>query len=274
MWKIQTGKRIHLREPKGFNEKIQWLKLYHRNPNYTLMVDKFSVRKFVADRVGEKYLVPLLGVWENADDIDFEQLPNQFVLKCNHNSGGGMCICRDKSQLDIVKVKKEINAALRKNYYYEEREWAYKNVHPRVIAEKYMVNTLIDNTKYSHEDFKFYCFNGEPKFFYVGMEDTSNGSKVKLMLSFFDLEFRPTEFGRSDCEPIPFDVKKPACFEEMLGIARRLSADIPFVRIDLFIANNQVYFGEMTLCPGGGFGFFKPEEWEEKIGDWLELPKC
>jgi hypothetical protein len=171
-------------------------------------------------------------------------------------------------------VKKEINTALRKNYYYEEREWAYKNVHPRVIAEKYMVNTLIDNTKYSHEDYKFYCFNGEPKFFYVGMEDTSNGSKVKLMLSFFDLEFRPTEFGRSDCEPIPFDVKKPACFEEMLGIARRLSADIPFVRVDIFVVNNQVYFSEMTFYPTGGFGFFKPEEWEEKIGDWIKLPEC
>ena len=273
IWKLKTGKRIRLYNPKGFNEKLQWLKLYDRNPNYTMMVDKYLVRRFVADRVGEEYLVPLLGVWDSAEEIDFDQLPNQFVLKCNHNSGEGMCLCRDKSQLDIVKVKNGLNTALGHNYYFEEREWPYKNVRPRIIAEEYMVDTTIDNTRWSFVSYKFYCFNGEPKFFFVEVDDISNGSKGEAMLSFFDLEWKTPAFSRTDHAPIPMEVGRTDRFEEMVTIAKNLSANIPFVRVDLFSINNKVYFSEMTFYPGGGFGFFSPQEWEEKIGSWIKLPK-
>lgn len=273
VWKLKTGKRIHLSKPKGFNEKLQWLKLYDRNPKYTMMVDKYLVREFVADKIGEKYLVPLLGVWDNAEEIDFDKLPKQFVLKCNHNSGEGMCLCRDKSRLNVAEIKKEINVALGHNYYLEEREWPYKNVCPKVIAEEYMVDTTIDNTRWSFVSYKFYCFNGEPRFFFVEVDDISTGKKGAALLSFFDLEWNPAAFYRTDHAPIPLEIEHTEHFEEMVSIAKRLSANIPFVRVDLFIINNKIYFSEMTFFPGGGFGLFSPEEWEEIIGSWIKLPQ-
>ncbi len=214
-----------------------------------------------------------MGVWGNADEIDFDQLPNQFVLKCNHNSGEGMCLCKDKSQLDIPEVRKALNKALEHNYYREEREWPYKDVLPKIIAEEYMIDTTYENSKWSFVSYKFYCFNGEPKFFFVEVDDISNGSKGEAMLSFFDLEWKIPAFFRTDHAPIPVKVEHTDCFEEMVSIAKKLSANIPFVRVDLFSINHKTYFSEMTFYPGGGFGFFSPKEWEEKIGDLLKLPQ-
>jgi len=153
-WSIM-GKKLNIENPQTFNEKLQWLKLYDRNPEYTKMVDKYEVRKYIAKKIGEEYLIPLLGVWDNPDDVDFDKLPDQFVLKCTHNSGLGMCICKDKSELDIAKVKKELEKGLKQNYYLHGREWPYKNVKPRIIAEKYM-----EDRNGNFIDYKFFCFKG------------------------------------------------------------------------------------------------------------------
>lgn len=272
MWKLKIGKTLNLDNPRGFNEKVIWLKIYDQNPEYIMMVDKYLVREYIAETIGEEYLIPLLGVWENADDIDFDALPDEFVLKCNHNSGEGMCVCKDKSALNVDEVKKNIRKALKRNYYWNAREWSYKYVKPRVICEKFMKDTYTSNLSGTLLDYKFYCFNGEPKFLYVGSNDVSDGYKGEVELSFFDMNWQTPEFYRTDHKPVSFTVEKPSTFDEMVDIARKLSKGIPFIRVDLYCINGKVYFSELTIYPGGGFGLFSPEEWELKIGDWIQLP--
>lgn len=273
MWKARTGKTLNLEKPKGFNEKLQWLMLYNHRPEYTTMVDKLKVRDYIADTIGEQYLIPLIGVWENAKDIDFSLLPNEFVLKCNNNSGRGMCVCKDKNKLDFNAIRSELNRALGENYYNINREWPYKNIEPRIICEKYMVDSDPTNTTGTLIDYKFYCFDGEPRFLYVGIDDVSAGKKGELKLSFFDMEWKTTQFYREDHKPIPLKVKKPSTFDEMASIARILSKDIPFVRVDLYSIDDRVYFSELTFFPGAGFGLFSPPEWEEKLGNMIVLPQ-
>lgn len=272
MWRVRTGRNINLENPRGFNEKLNWIKLYDRNPQYTNMVDKYLVRDYIRDTIGEDYLFPLLGVWDNANDINFESLPNEFVLKCNHNSGEGMCVCKDKSVLNTEEVRKKIQIALGKNYYLSEREWPYKNVQPKVICEKFMKDNSPANHTGTLIDYKFHCFNGEPKFLYVGVDDISEGSKGELKLSFLDMNWETPEYYRKDHKPMPIKVDKPKTFDEMVYVARKLSKGIPFVRVDLYSIDDKVYFSEFTFFPGGGFGFFSPEKWENLIGDWIELP--
>ena len=273
LWKVHFKEELNLSDPKTFNEKLQWLKVYDHKDEYTRYVDKYLVRDYVKEKIGEEYLIPLLGVWENANDINFEELPEQFVIKCNHNSGGGMCICKDKKNIDINKVVKNLNKCIKNNYYYKYREWAYKNVTPLIIAEELMEDHNINNDIQTDGliDYKFYCFNGEPKFLYVGFANISDGIK-KDVLSFLDLNWEPTPFYRRDHKPIPFAVQKPDDFDDMIEIARKLSDNIPFVRVDLYYIDNRIFFSEMTMCPGSGFGKFYPEEWERKLGDWLVLP--
>lgn len=272
MWRSQTGKKINLDNPKGFNEKLLWLMLYDRRPEYTTMVDKYLVREYVSQKVGKQYLIPLIGVYDCAEDINFEELPNEFVLKCNHNSGDGMYICKDKLTINIPKVVETLDKAMKKNYYFAHREWPYKNVNPKIVCEKYMVDKDPLNTVGTLVDYKFYCFNGEPKFLYVGVDDISDGEKGELRLSFFDMQWNSPEFYRADHRPIPINVPKPFNFDEMVDVARRLSDQIPFVRVDLYSINGKVYFSELTFYPGAGFGFFSPEEWEDKLGDYIALP--
>lgn len=272
LWRMETGKRLNLENPKGFNEKLQWLKLYDRRPEYTTFVDKVLVREYVRNCIGEKYLVPLIGIYDNPDQIDFSLLPDQFVIKCNHNSGAGMCVCTDKTRLNIQDVKERLKKELQKNFYYEKREWPYKDVIPKLLCEQFLVDRNPLNTSGTLIDYKFHCFNGEPKFLYVGTDDISDGTKGELKLSFFDLDWKTPPFYRLDHEPIAVDVEKPEGFGEMIEVARKLSKGIPFVRVDLYWINNQVLFSEMTFYPGGGFGFFTPEEWELKLGEWITLP--
>ena len=273
LWWLETGRRLNLENPKGFNEKLQWLKLYDRRPEYTSYVDKILVREYVKRCVGEKYLVPLIGIYDDPDQIDFSSLPDQFVIKCNHNSGTGMCVCSDKSKIIIQDVKNRLRKELNKNFYYEKREWPYKNVVPKLLCEQFLIDNNPLNTSGTLIDYKFHCFNGEPKFLYVGTDDVSSGTKGELKLSFFDLNWNTPPFYRLDHKPISVDVKKPEGIEEMIEVARKLSKGIPFVRVDLYWINNQVLFSEMTFYPGGGFGFFTPEEWEMKIGEWITLPE-
>ena len=260
-YKLRIGKKLDLENPKTFNEKLQWLKLYDRNPTYTNLVDKYEVRKYVAKTIGEEYLIPLIGVWDKFDDIDFNKLPDQFVLKPNHTSGD-VFICKDKSKIDIFKLKKIINKWLKREYYWLHREWPYKNIKPKIICEKYMV----DESGVQLKDYKFFCFNGEPKAMYVA---TDRG--IDTRFDFFDMEFNHLpliqHYKNSNKE-----IKKPIGFNEMIRLARILSKGFPHVRVDFYDINGKVYFGELTFYHLGGLEKFEPEKYDEIFGSWLKLP--
>ena len=265
-WKARFGVELNLKNPQTFFEKIQWLKLYNRKPEYTIMVDKYTAKKYVADKIGKQYIIPTLGVWNKFEDIDFDKLPNQFVLKCTHDSRG-LVICRDKSKLDIKAAQKKISRSLNINYYMCGREWAYKNVKPRIIAEKYMEDSQSEDLR----DYKFFCFNGEPAFCQVVSDRTTNES-----IDFFDMEWNHQEFTGLSLPSKPFSsspVPVPAQFEEMKKIAKILAEKIPFVRVDLYEVNGKVYFGELTLYPASGFGSFEPDKYNLIVGKMLKLPK-
>lgn len=260
-YKAFMGKELNLESPKTFNEKLQWLKLYDRKPEYTMMVDKYAVRKYIADTIGEEYLIPLLGVWDNPDDIDFDALPNQFVLKCNHNSGLGMCICKDKSKLDIEKVKAGLRKGLEQDYYLTGREWPYKDVPRKIVCEKYMQN----GSDECLTDYKFFCFNGEPKIMYIASDHAKQPKP-----DFFDMNFNKVNIRMEDPNSEEVHVK-PIYFEEMKRIATKLSSNTSFLRIDYYIINNELYFGELTFFHMSGFAPINPEKWAYILGDWIKL---
>lgn len=263
-YQLYFGQKPNLQNPQTFNEKLQWLKLYNRKPEYTMMVDKYKVREYIAQELGEEYLIPLLGVWDDPDEIDFDALPDQFVLKCNHNSGLGMCICKDKSKLDIPKVKAELRKGLKQDYYLTGREWPYKDVPRKIIAEKYMVDA---SNCGELTDYKFFCFNGVPKFMYISNDNSENATT-----DFFDMEFNRLDMRMKDpnSNVIP---PKPYLFNEMKAIAEKLSQGIPFVRVDLYVIGGSIYFGELTFFHNAGFCSIYPEHWEKTLGDWIKLPK-
>ena len=268
LYKTRMGKPLNLDNPQTFNEKLQWLKLYDHNPEYTTMVDKYAAKKWVADRIGGEYIIPTLGVWEHFDDIDFDKLPDQFVLKCNHDSGG-LVICRNKSKLDINSARKKINKCLKHNYYWGNREWPYKNVQPCIIAEKYMEDTASKNLSESERcltDYKFFCFNGIPKIVYISKDHASEPST-----DFFDMEYAhlPLRMRDPNSETPP---AKPNNFGEMKELAEVLSKGIPFLRVDFYSVDGKIYAGELTFYHCSGFAPIFPKEWEVKLGEWIELP--
>lgn len=262
---LQRGKKLDLCTPKSFNEKIQWLKLHDRKEKYTLMVDKYEAKEYVAGVLGENVIIPTLGVWNSFDDIDFDSLPDQFVLKCTHDSGG-LVIVRDKHKLNKDQAAKKINNSMNKNYYWHAREWPYKNVKPRIIAEQYMQ----DKNSSSLVDYKFFCFNGIPQFVYcsVGLENHATAS-----ISFFDLDGQEMPFHRSDFKQFSDFPGFPDNFNEMKEKAQRLATEIgsPFVRVDLYSINGGIYFSEITFSPCGGQIPFEPAEWDEKLGELIDL---
>ena len=262
-YKRKFGKKLNLENPQNFNEKLQWLKLYDRKPEYTQMVDKYEAKKYVAERIGEEYIIPTLGVWEKFEDIDFDSLPNQFVLKCTHDSGG-LVICRDKATFDKEAAKKKINKSLKVNYYLKGREWPYKNVKPRIIAEEYMEDAKTKELI----DYKFYCFNGKVKYLYIS-EGLDNHSTAKISFVTLDWTFAP--FNRSDYKPFALLPQEPFHFNEMIKIAEKLSYGINFMRVDLYEINEKVYFSELTFTPCSGFMPFQPKIWDLKLGAELEL---
>ena len=257
------GKELNLENPQTFNEKLQWLKLHDRKPEYTMMVDKYRVREYIAKTIGEEYLIPLLGVWENPEDIDFDVLPDQFVLKCNHNSGLGMCICKDKSKLDIKKVKQELKKGLQQDYYLTGREWVYKDVPRRIIAEKYMV----DESGIELKDYKVMCFNGKPRIIQLHRGRFGNHT-----LDFYDPQWNRVDF-TWDCPQSDLLWEKPVFWEEMLVYSQKLSHGIPHLRVDWYYAEGRLFFGELTFFPTSGFSKFIPEEWDYTLGEWIALPK-
>ena len=259
------GTPLHLDAPQTFNEKLQWLKLYDRKPEYTMMVDKYRVREYIAQKIGAEYLIPLLGVWDSPDEIDFAALPEQFVLKCNHNSGLGMCICKDKSTLNLRRVRRELQKGFRQDYYLPGREWPYKDVPRKIIAEKYMS----DGSGSDLRDYKFYCFNGEPRFCQV----ISNRS-TKETIDFFDMDWNLQDFTGFAFPGFPHsetEIMQPRTFCRMQQMARILSNSIPFVRIDFYEVNRKAYFGEITFFPASGCGKFMPDQWNYTLGNWIQL---
>lgn len=265
MFKATMKYPLNLENPKTFNEKLQWLKLYNRNPLYTKLVDKYKVRDYISEKIGEEYLIPLLGVWDNPDDIDFDSLPNKFVLKCNHNSGLGMCICADKNKLDVKEVKKELKKGLNQDYYLSGREWPYKNVPRKIIAEKYMVD---DSTSNEFTDYKFFCFNGYVDCVMVCLDRNSGDPKFY----FFDKDWKLKRLNKRGKEaPKDFTIPKPKCIDEMFEIASKLSEGFPFVRVDLYQSYGKIYFGEMTFYPDSGFDSNILKESDYYFGKLIDL---
>ncbi len=258
------GYRLNLKKTKTFSEKLQWLKLYDHKPEYTVMVDKVRAKEYVSSVLGDDYIIPTIGVWEDPDEIDFELLPDRFVLKCNHNSGLGMYICKDKSKIDIEKVKAGLCKGLRENYYKKSREWPYKNVPRRILAEQFI--DPAPNTDLL--DYKYFCFNGEPKYCQV-----INRHDDVLHIDFFDYNWNhqvfhePREFPHAYPAPT-----KPSHYEQMWEAARKLAQNKPFSRIDFYDTEDRVYFGEITFFPTSGMGGFDPQEWDYIFGSWIVLP--
>ena len=258
-FKVVFGRNINWKNPTTYNEKLQWLKVYNKNPLYTKLVDKYEVRQYISERIGEEYLIPLLGVWNKVEDIDFDKLPNQFVLKCTHDSGS-IVVCTDKNSLDIQKAKEKLSKGMKRNFYYNHREWPYKNVKPRIIAEQYMV----DESGYELKDYKFFCFDGKTKALFVAKDRNKEDTEVKF--DFFDEEFNrlPIKHGHENSDT---PILKPINYEEMRRLAEKLSVGFPHVRVDFYNINEKIYFGELTFYHHSGFVPFEPSEWDYVFGD-------
>ena len=265
---LLMGKKLNLKEPKTFSEKLQWLKLYDRRPEYTMMVDKFAVKEYVAKRVGEEFVIPTIGVWDNPDDIEWDKLPSQFVLKTTHGGGShGVVICKDKNSLDKEKSIRILKRNMIISDWKIQMEWPYKNVPHKILAEEYIKPT--PNSK-DLIDYKWYCFNGEPKFCQVIQNRTSNET-----IDFFDTGWRHQKF--VGFNPIAKNAIKtpnrPKQLLKQIDIAQSLSKGIPFSRIDLYEIDERVLFGEITLYPMGGMGEIRPEEYDCILGEMIVLPK-
>ena len=262
---LRMGRRLNLNNPTAFTEKLQWLKLYGRRPIDTVLSDKYAVKEYIAKTIGEQYVIPLLGVWDRFEDIDFDALPNQFVLKCTHDSGG-ILVCKDKTQLDIEEIKKKFNRSLKTDYYVYSRERAYKNIPRRIIAEEYKEDSKTKELR----DYKFFCFDGVPKLLFVASDRQVKGEETKF--DFFDMDYNHLPFinGHPNAKELP---EKPSRFEEMKELAAKLSKDIPHVRVDFYEVDGRVFFGEMTYSHWGGMTPFEPEEWDYTIGSWIKLPQ-
>jgi len=257
-WKLSMDYPLNLDNPTTFSEKLQWLKLHDHNPDYIKMVDKVEAKKYVASIIGEEFIIPTIGVYNTVEEINFDELPNQFVLKCTHDSNG-MVICKDKKTFDIDRAKEKLKKGLGQSYYCLNREWPYKNVKPRIIAEQFMSE---DEQKAELKDYKWFCFNGEPEYLFIATDRFTNGEQTKF--DFYDSSFNhlPIINGHPNAS---VEIKKPESFEHMKEIAARLSQNIPHVRVDLYDIKGKIYFGELTFYHWSGFMPFDPHEWDVKI---------
>lgn len=263
MYRKHFHKWIDFKNPTSFNEKLQWLKINDRKEEYTVMVDKHLVKEHVAEKIGKEYIIPTLGVWKRAEDIDFEALPNQFVLKCNNDSGG-IVICKDKSQLDKKAAVRLLSSRLKNNGFWYGREWPYKNVKPCILAEKYMEDTTIEELR----DYKFFCFGGQVKCFKVDFDRF-----VEHHANYYNKEFEILDFGEATLPPIPDKrLEFPKNLKLMMELAEKLAEQKSFLRTDFYDVDGKVYFGEMTFYPASGFGKFTSEDADVQLGEWINLP--
>ena len=267
IYRLESGKKLDLNNPQLFTEKIQWLKLYDHNKDYTSMVDKISAKEYVSVRIGEKYVIPTLGTWNHFDEIDFEKLPDRFVLKTNHGGGGNaVVLCKGQKSLNKSMAKNVLERSLRRNGYWAYREWPYKNIVPKIFAEQLI--QLSEKESDDIVDYKFFCFDGEPKYCQV-IQDRH----VKETIDFFDMEWNHQEFvglnpGITNASSLP---ARPKHFEEMKRVTEKLSEGMPFVRIDLYDTGEKVYFGEITFYPASGFGALEPEDTDAWLGKLLRV---
>ena len=261
---IRMGKPLHLNAPVTFNEKLQWLKLYGRRPIDTMLSDKYAVKEYITQKIGAQYVIPLIGVWDRFEDIDFNILPEQFVLKCTHDSGG-IVICKNKKEFNYDAAKKILNKGLANDFYVFSREKAYKNIPRRIIAEEYREDPITGELR----DYKFFCFDGVPKALFIASDRQVEGEETKF--DFFVMYYNHLPFtnGHPNAKLLP---QKPEKFEEMKRLASVLSEGIPHVRVDFYEVSGRVYFGEMTYSHWGGMTPFEPEEWDYKFGSWIHLP--
>ncbi len=260
-WKRVMDYPLNLENPQSFNEKMAWMKIYDHNPLYTKLADKWLVKDYVALHCGTQYVVKNYGVWNDFDSIDFDILPNQFVLKCTHASGG-IAICKDKVQFDRKRAKDKLTRCLKINFYPQYREWVYKDIKPRIIAEEFIGDDL--------QDYRVYCFNGEPKIIYSYTNKSNNeGTKPEPeYCDIFDTEWNPLPYHQNS---LPLgNIPCPKHLNEILDCSRKLSSGIPFVRVD-FYDNDKVLFSECTFYPGAGMSHFHPREWDFKLGSWIKL---
>ena len=259
------GYNMNWKEPKTFNEKIQWLKLYDRKDTYTRIVDKLSVREYISKIVGEEYLVKLLGVYNSVDEINYDELPKQFVLKTTHDSRG-VVICEDKNEFNKDKAEKKLNYSMKHNYYWLWREWPYKNVEHKIICEEYLKED--DKKDEGIKDYKVLCFNSEPKIIQVCEGRHKKGG---VRFGFYDTKWNELEVKRVKHNSLENRAQRPEILDEMLEIARKLSEGFKFIRVDFYIVNNKLYCGELTFYPASGFEGFEPEEYDRIMGEWIDL---
>ncbi len=265
-FRLEMGYPLNLKNPKTFSEKIQWLKLYNRRPEYTMMVDKFAVKDYVAKKIGAEYVIPTIGVWDTPEEIEWDKLPERFVLKTTHGGGGGgVVICQNKSKFDREQVTEKLRASLRQDIAYYSCEWPYKGVIRRIIAEHYLspmpeVGEL--------RDYKFFVFNGKTKFLKVDI-----GRYRDHHANYYDINFNILPFGEILHLPdTSVVIQKPKNFDLMISIAEKLAEGIPFLRVDLYNVNGNIFFGETTFFPASGLENYEPAEWDRIIGDMLVLP--
>lgn len=258
-YRLKIGKKLNLKHPQTYNEKIQWLKINDKNEKYIKLVDKYEVKKYVEKKIGKEHIIPTIGVYKSFKEIKIEELPKEFVMKCTHDSGG-VIICKDKNKINWNEIEKKINKLLKENYYYSGREWPYKKIQPRIIVEKYMV----DESGTELKDYKFFCFNGRAKMLFVA-KDRPFATKF----NFYDMNFNKLPF-KQHYENFEEKLEKPIGFEKMVKLAEKLSEGLKHVRVDFYNINGEIYFGEMTFYHFSGFEKFEPEEWDEKVGDMFE----
>ena len=261
-FRIRLGNRLNLNNPKTFNEKLQWLKINDRNPVYSQLTDKYEVRSFVSETIGDEYLIPLIGVWNGVDEIDFDALPQRFVLKCTHDSQS-VVTCRDKLNFDIKKAKEFLNSRMSKNYFYGGREYQYKNIKPRIIGERY-----IEESDGQLKDYKLFCFNGIPKIMLVVSDRGINKTKF----DFFDMQFNKLPI-RQYYPNSSQKIECPRNFGAMIKLSEKLTKNFVHCRADFYEVNGKVYFGELTFTHFCGFVPFEPIEWDYKLGSWIELSR-
>lgn len=258
-------KVLNLKDPKTFNEKLQWMKIHDKNPLYPSIVDKQEVKSYIEEKIGKGHIIPTLKIYETPDEIEWNELPDRFVLKCTHDSGG-VVVCHDKTDFDKDLAMKRLRRHYRRNYYTHSKEWPYKMIKPRVIAEQYMEDMAGGGEL---KDYKFFCFDGEPKMLYI---TSDRHKKEETKFDFFDMDFKHLDITNGHPNATG-PIEKPASFDQMKEIAAKLSAGFPHVRVDLYEVSGKIYFGELTLYHYSGMVPFKPAIWDEKMGSWINLPK-
>lgn len=260
-YRLKMGRKLNLNNPTTYTEKLNWLKLYDHDPAYVPLVDKWEVVPYIEKRIGGGYTIPKYGIYNSFDEIDWDVLPDQFVLKCTHDSGG-VVICRDKKNIDYESARKVLETSMKRNYYWHNREWPYKQVQPRILCEQYLSDESGDGLL----DYKFFCFDGKPQFMFIA----TGRAKQETCFDFFDMDFNwipvKQHYPNANVRPT-----KPEKWGEMVDLSTKLSDGFKHVRIDFFQSSGKVYFGEMTFTHFGGFEKFEPEEYDAKFGKYLNL---